>query len=197
MLFELRRCTAATNTHFQPSCLSLYTYIQIFIYRARARSLALSRSVSLCLSRSLVLVPSSDLRSAFRSPLGVAIVVVQRSSSASSSSSTSDINQASSCRHRQARNALKQFTSKDFFGMTWKRMIHRPHDRQHRRDIKGILLIGKRTFGFSTPTYLFVARSVANIIQLTSRCLSINRVSVQSVTQRVHTGKSKGSYGYG
>ena len=62
---------------------------------------------------------------------------------------------------------------KGFFEIILKWMLHRPHDRQYRREMEGVLLIRKLTFGLAAPKYLFVARFVA--------------VSIQSVTHTVHS----------
>jgi len=119
-------CYSSFAGALPPPTLTFSHSLSLSLTHSLARARALSLSLSLALSLSRVLSPSSDLRSAFRSPSGGAIVFLQRSSLTSSSSSASEINQASSCRHRRARNPLKQRTSKDFFGITRKWMIHRP-----------------------------------------------------------------------
>ena len=135
--------------------------------RARACALSCCRYLSLCISisRSLSIIRPTECISL---PIRVAIVFSQRFPFTFSSSSASDINQASSCRHCQARNPLK-----GFFEITRQWMIHRPHDRQYRRDKEGVILTRLRTYGLSAPNYLLLARCVA--------------VSMQSVTQTVHS----------
>ena len=183
MVFELRRCTAASNTHFPSSSLSFSHSLSLSLARA------LSLSLSLALSCSLDFSAPSDPRSTFRSPSGVAIVFWH------ALPLPPPLHLHLRSITHQAADTVNQKSSKIFFGINRKWMIHRPHDRQYRRDMEGVLLMRERTLSAQLSLRSPLCGCVQAVCDPNSAQFGFQArlpaETIQSVTQTVHSLGSK------